>query len=121
MSDGINKVILIGNLGQEPDLRVMANQQAVCNISVATNRSWTDRTTGEKKTSTQWHRVSLFRKMAEVAGNFLRTGSKVYIEGRLENRRWKDANGEDHFTTEIVADKMQMLGGNQPTLTESNS
>lgn len=114
---GVNKVILVGNLGQDPDVRYMPNGNAVANISVATSEAWKDKTTGEMQERTEWHRVVLFRKLGEIAGEYLKKGSKVYIEGRLQTRKWQDQSGQDRYTTEIVADSMQMLdarGGSAP-------
>ena len=108
-SRGINKVILIGNLGQDPEVRYMPNGGAVCNITVATSESWKDKNTGEPVERTEWHRVVMFRRLAEIAGEYLRKGSKVYIEGKLQTRKWQDQQGNDRYTTEIVADEMQML------------
>ena len=110
-SRGINKVILVGHLGQDPEVKFTASQQAVCNISIATSESWTDKTSGDKQERTEWHRVVLFRRLAEIAGEYLRKGSQIYIEGRLQTRKWQDQNGADRYTTEIVANDMQMLGG----------
>ena len=119
---GINKVIIVGNLGNDPEIRTMPNGEAVANISVATSESWTDKNSGEKKTQTEWHRIVLYRGLAEIAGQYLKTGSQVYIEGRLKTRKWQDSNGQDRYTTEIQGDNLQMLGGrnqdaaqNQPT------
>ena len=109
MSKGINKVILIGNLGQDPEVRYMPNGGAVTNISVATSETWKDKNTGEQQERTEWHRVVMFRRLAEIAGEYLKKGSKVYIEGRLQTRKWQDQQGNDRYTTEIVADQMQML------------
>ena len=106
---GVNKVILIGNLGQDPEVRYMPNGNAVTNISVATSESWKDKSTGADQERTEWHRVVMFRRLAEIAGEYLRKGSKVYIEGKLQTRKWQDQNGQDRYTTEIVADQMQML------------
>lgn len=108
---GVNKVILIGHLGQDPEIRYMPNGTAVANISVATSESWRDKNTGEQKELTEWHRVVLYRRLAEVAGEYLKKGAKVYIEGRLRTRKWQDQNGQDRYTTEIQADEMQMIGG----------
>ena len=108
-SRGVNKVILIGNLGQDPDVRYMPNGNAVTNISVATSETWKDKNTGADQEKTEWHRVVMFRRLAEIAGEYLRKGSKVYIEGKLQTRKWQDQNGQDRYTTEIVADNMQML------------
>jgi single-strand DNA-binding protein len=106
---GVNKVILVGNLGQDPEVRYMPNGNAVTNISVATSESWKDKSTGADQERTEWHRVVMFRRLAEIAGEYLRKGSKVYIEGKLQTRKWQDQNGQDRYTTEIVADQMQML------------
>ena len=108
-SRGVNKVILIGNLGQDPEVRYMPNGGAVCNITVATSESWKDKNTGEQQEKTEWHRVVMFRRLAEIAGEYLKKGSKVYLEGRLQTRKWQDQQGQDRYTTEIVADEMQML------------
>nr|DAI52912.1 MAG TPA: Single strand binding protein [Bacteriophage sp.] len=119
---GINKVIIVGNLGNDPEIRTMPNGEMIANISVATSESWTDKNSGEKKTQTEWHRIVLYRGLAEIAGQYLKTGSQVYIEGRLKTRKWQDSNGQDRYTTEIQGDNLQMLGGrnqdaaqNQPT------
>ncbi len=109
MARGINKVILIGNMGQDPEVRYMPNGNAVANITVATTDSWKDKQTGERQERTEWHRVVLFRRLAEIAGEYLKKGSKVYIEGRLQTRKWQDQSGQDRYTTEIVANDMQML------------
>lgn len=111
MARGVNKVILVGNLGQDPETKFMPSGQAVCNISIATTESWNDKTSGEKVEKTEWHRVVFFRRLAEIAGEYLRKGSQVYVEGRLQTRKWQDKNGNDRYTTEIVANEMQMLGG----------
>jgi single-strand DNA-binding protein len=108
-SRGINKVILIGNLGQDPEVRYMPNGGAVCNITVATSETWKDKNTGESQERTEWHRVVMFRRLAEIAGEYLKKGSKVYLEGKLQTRKWQDQQGQDRYTTEIVADEMQML------------
>ncbi|MGD8677687.1 MAG: single-stranded DNA-binding protein [Chromatiales bacterium] len=118
---GVNKVILVGNLGQDPEVRYMPNGNAVTNISVATSESWKDKSTGADQERTEWHRVVMFRRLAEIAGEYLRKGSKVYIEGKLQTRKWQDQNGQDRYTTEIVADQMQMLdsrGGGTATMPE---
>ncbi|MGL4546126.1 MAG: single-stranded DNA-binding protein [Plesiomonas sp.] len=106
---GINKVILIGNLGQDPEVRYMPNGNAVANISIATSESWRDKNTGEQKELTEWHRVVLYRRLAEVAGEYLKKGAKVYIEGKLRTRKWQDQSGQERYTTEIQADELQML------------
>ncbi|PLR52379.1 single-stranded DNA-binding protein [Chimaeribacter arupi] len=115
-SKGINKVILVGNLGQDPEVRYMPSGGAVANITLATSESWRDKATGEQKEKTEWHRVVLFGKLAEVAGEYLRKGSQVYIEGKLATRKWTDQAGVEKYTTEIhvnVGGVMQMLGGRQ--------
>ncbi|PWC15755.1 single-stranded DNA-binding protein SSB1 [Brenneria roseae subsp. americana] len=115
-SRGVNKVILVGHLGQDPEVRYMPNGGAVANITLATSESWRDKQTGEQKEKTEWHRVVLFGKLAEVAGEYLRKGSQVYIEGSLQTRKWADQSGVDRYTTEIVVNvggTMQMLGGRQ--------
>lgn len=108
---GINKVIIVGNLGNDPEIRTMPNGEQVANITVATSESWTDKNTGEKKTQTEWHRIVLYRRLAEIAGQYLTKGSQVYIEGRLKTRKWQDSNEQDRYTTEIQGDNLQMLGG----------
>ena len=108
-SRGVNKVILIGNLGQDPDVRYMPDGNAVANVSVATSMTWKDKNTGEPQERTEWHRVVFFRRLAEIVGEYLKKGSKVYVEGRLQTRKWQDQNGQDRYTTEIVAEDMQML------------
>lgn len=108
---GVNKVIIVGNLGNDPDTRYMPSGSAVTNLSVATNESWKDKQTGEQKDRTEWHRVAMFGRLAEIAAEYLRKGSQVYIEGRLRTRKWQDQGGNDRWTTEIIADEMQMLGG----------
>ncbi|WP_342607999.1 single-stranded DNA-binding protein [Vibrio tritonius] len=116
-SRGVNKVILIGNLGNDPEIRYMPNGGAVANITIATSESWRDKATGEQREKTEWHRVALFGKLAEVAGEYLRKGSQVYIEGQLQTRKWQDQSGQDRYTTEVVVQGfngvMQMLGGRQ--------
>jgi len=111
MARGVNKVIIVGNLGNDPDTRYMPSGSAVTNLSVATNESWKDKQTGEQKDRTEWHRVAMFGRLAEIAAEYLRKGSQVYIEGKLRTRKWQDQNGNDRWTTEIIADEMQMLGG----------
>lgn len=110
---GINKVIIVGNLGNDPEIRTMPNGEQVANITVATSESWTDKNTGEKKTQTEWHRIVLYRRLAEITAQYLTKGSQVYIEGRLKTRKWQDSNGQDRYTTEIQGDNLQMLGGRQ--------
>lgn len=115
-SRGVNKVILVGNLGQDPEVRYLPNGGAVANITLATSESWRDKQTGESKEVTEWHRVVLFGKLAEVAGEYLRKGSQVYIEGQLRTRKWQDQGGQERYTTEVtvnVGGTMQMLGGKQ--------
>ncbi|MBK4765269.1 MAG: single-stranded DNA-binding protein [Pantoea sp. Brub] len=115
-SRGINKVILIGNLGQDPEVRYMPNGNAVTNITLATSESWRDKQTGETKENTEWHRVVIFGKLAEIAGEYLRKGSQVYIEGQLRTRKWQDNTGQERYTTEIIINiggTMQMLGNRQ--------
>ena len=109
MARGVNKVILIGNLGQDPEVKYMPSGGAVTNVTVATSESWKDKATGEQKENTEWHRVVFFRRLAEIAGEYLKKGSKVYIEGKLQTRKWQDQSGNDRYTTEIVANEMQML------------
>jgi single-strand DNA-binding protein len=109
----VNKVILIGNLGKDPEVRYTPNGNAVCNLRLATTRSWKDKATGDKVEETEWHSVVLYDRQAEVAGEYLRKGRPVYIEGRLKTRKWQDKDGNDRYTTEIVADSMQLLGGRE--------
>jgi len=106
---GINKVIVLGNIGQDPETRYMPNGDAVTNISIATSETWTDKQSGQQQERTEWHRVVFFRKLAEIAGEYLRKGSKVYVEGALKTNKWQDQSGNDRYTTEIVASEMQML------------
>ncbi|EOX4866409.1 single-stranded DNA-binding protein [Haemophilus influenzae] len=108
---GINKVIIVGHLGNDPEIRTMPNGDAVANISVATSESWNDRNTGKRREVTEWHRIVFYRRQAEICGEYLRKGSQVYVEGRLKTRKWQDQNGQDRYTTEIQGDVMQMLGG----------
>ena len=110
MARGINKVIIVGNLGQDPETRYMPSGSAVTNFTVATNESWKDKQTGEQKDRTEWHRVAMFNRLAEIAAEYLRKGSQVYIEGKLRTRKWQGQDGNDRYTTEIIADEMQMLG-----------
>jgi len=109
MARGINKVILIGNLGKDPEVKYMPSGDAMANITLATSESWKDKTSGERVEKTEWHRVVLFKRLAEIAGEYLRKGSKVYIEGRLQTRKWQGQDGADRYTTEIVANDLQML------------
>ena len=110
MARGVNKVILVGNLGKDPEVRYMPNGNAVANITIATSESWKDKQTGEQQEKTEWHRVVMFRRLGEIAGEYLKKGSQVYIEGKLQTRKWQDNSGNDRYTTEIVANEMQMLG-----------
>lgn len=111
MARGINKVILVGNLGRDPEVRYTSSGAAVANVTVATSENWKDRNTGERQERTEWHRVVLFGRLGEIAGEYLKKGSQVYIEGRLQTRKWQDRDGQDRYTTEVVASDMQMLGG----------
>ncbi|WP_439328126.1 single-stranded DNA-binding protein [Lonepinella sp. BR2357] len=106
---GVNKVIIVGRLGNDPEIRTMPNGEAVANISVATSESWNDKNTGERREVTEWHRIVFYRRQAEVVGEYLRKGSQIYVEGRLKTRKWQDQNGQDRYTTEIQGDVMQML------------
>lgn len=115
MARGVNKVILVGNLGGDPEVRYMPNGNAVTNVTVATSESWKDKQTGQQQERTEWHRVVFFNRLAEIAGEYLRKGTKVYVEGSLRTRKWQDQSGADRYTTEIVGSEMQMLdsrGGN---------
>ncbi len=111
MARGVNKVIVVGNLGQDPETRYMPSGSAVTNLRIATNESWKDKQTGEQKDRTEWHSVAMFGRLAEISAEYLRKGSQVYIEGKLRTRKWQDKDGNDRYTTEIIADEMQMLGG----------
>lgn len=115
MARGVNKVILLGHLGGDPEVRYTQGGDAVATISIATSESWTDKQTGEKKEATEWHRVVFFRKLAEIVGQYLTKGSKVYVEGSLKTRKWQDQQGQDRYTTEIRADEMQMLDSKDNT------
>ena len=108
----VNKAIIVGTLGRDPEIRYMPNGDAACNLSVATSESWKDKS-GEKQERTEWHRISMFGKLAEIAGQYLAKGSSVYLEGKLQTRKWTDKDGVDKYTTEIIADRMQMLGGKE--------
>ena len=110
MARGINKAIIVGNLGRDPEVRYTANGNAIANITVATTESWKDKQSGERQEKTEWHRVVFFGRLAEIAGEYLKKGSQVYIEGRLQTRKWEDKSGQERYTTEIVASEMQMLG-----------
>ncbi len=110
MARGINKVILVGNLGKDPEVRYTANGGAVANITIATSEGWKDKQTGQQQERTEWHRVVLFNRLGEIAGEYLKKGSQVYIEGKIQTRKWQDQSGQDRYTTEIVANELQMLG-----------
>ena len=110
MARGVNKVILVGNLGKDPETRYMPSGSAVTNLTLATSESWKDKQTGEAQERTEWHKIAMFGRLAEIAAEYLRKGSQVYIEGKLRTRKWQDKEGKDRYTTEIVADEMQMLG-----------
>ncbi|MBQ62805.1 MAG: single-stranded DNA-binding protein [Gammaproteobacteria bacterium] len=119
MARGINKVILVGNLGNDPDTRYMPDGNAVTNVSIATSKSWKDRNSGEQREKTEWHRVVFFRRLGEIAAEYLKKGSKVYVEGELQTRQW-EKDGQKHYTTEVIANEMQMLdsrggGGGMPS------
>lgn len=107
----VNKVILVGNLGRDPEIRYSAEGSAICNISLATTSQWKDRNTGERREETEWHRIVFYNRLAEIAGEYLRKGRSIYVEGRLRTRKWQDKEGQDRYTTEIIGDQMQMLGG----------
>ena len=111
MARGINKVILVGNLGNDPEVRATATGARIANVSIATTDSWLDKNTNERQERTEWHRVVFFNRLAEIVEQYLTKGSQVYVEGRLQTRKWQDQNGQDRYTTEIVANDMQMLGG----------
>jgi single-strand DNA-binding protein len=109
-SRGVNKVILVGNLGNDPEVRYMPNGNAVANLSIATSESWKDQQ-GQPQERTEWHKVTMYRRLAEIAGEYLKKGSSIYLEGKLQTRKWQDQQGNDRYTTEVIADQMQMLGG----------
>lgn len=109
----VNKVIIVGNLGKDPEVRYMPSGSAICNITVATSRQWKDKTSGERQEETEWHRVALFDRLAEIAGEYLKKGKSVYIEGRLKTRKYTDKDGAEKYTTEIIASEMQLLGGRE--------
>jgi len=109
----INKVILIGNLGRDPEVRYSPNGAAICNITIATSRNWKDKNTGDKVEETEWHRVVFYDRLAEIAGEYLKKGRPVYVEGRLKTRKWQDKDGKDNYTTEVIAENMQLLGGRE--------
>jgi single-strand DNA-binding protein len=111
MARGVNKAIIIGTLGRDPEVKYTAGGSAIVNVSVATNETWKDRNTGENQERTEWHRIVIFGKLAEIAAQYLKKGSQVYFEGRIQTRKWQGQDGQDRYTTEIVANEMQMLGG----------
>ena len=111
MANGVNKAIIVGNLGKDPEIRHAANGNQIANLTIATSEKWKDKQTGQQQEKTEWHRVCAFGKLAEIMGQDLKKGSQVYIEGKLQTRKWQDSNGQDRYTTEIVANEMQMLGG----------
>tara|TARA_Y100000310_G_C20323995_1_gene642088 strand:- start:180 stop:683 length:504 start_codon:yes stop_codon:yes gene_type:complete len=113
MKKGVNKVVLLGNLGNDPEVRYMPNGTAVANLSLATSESWKDQQ-GQIQERTEWHRLTMYRKLAEIAGEYLKKGSQIYVEGKLQTRKWQDQQGQDRYTTEIVVEEMQMLGGYAP-------
>ena len=121
MSKGVNKVILIGNLGADPEVRYMPSGNAVANLSIATNDTWKDKQTGVLQERTEWHKVSLFDKLAQVAAEYLKKGAKVFIEGSIRTRKWQDQSGNDRYTTEIIANNMQMLDSKEIRSTKSNN
>jgi single-strand DNA-binding protein len=123
MARGINKVILVGNLGKDPETRYMPSGKAVTNFSIATSESWKDKQTGEQREQTEWHNIVMYDRLAEIAAEYLRKGSQVYVEGRIRTRKWQDKEGRDRYTTEIIANEMQMLGsrGGGGAGTESRS
>ena len=116
----VNKVILIGNLGKDPEMKFMQNGKAVANFSIATSESWKDKSSGEKKEKTEWHNIVTFEKLAEICGQYLKKGSTVYIEGKLQTRKWQDKSGVDRYTTEILANEMKMLGGKKDNSVEKS-
>lgn len=123
MSRGINKVILVGHLGNDPEVRYTASGSAIATISLATSESWKDKNTGDQQEKTEWHRVVMFNRLGEIAGEYLKKGSLVYLEGKLQTRKWQDQSGVDKYTTEVVASEMQMLGsrGGEPGFTQPKS
>lgn len=121
MTRGINKVILIGNLGNDPEVRFAPNGGSIANLSLATSETWKDKNTGEQNERTEWHKVVLFNRLGEIAGQYLKKGAKVYIEGSLRTRKWQDNNGHDRYTTEIIASELQMLDSKNSTISVENS
>lgn len=117
----VNKVMLLGNLGRDPEVRTFPNGDSVCNFSIATSTSWKDKASGEKKEKTEWHNIVMYRKLAEIAGEYLKKGNSIFIEGSLQTRKWQTKEGQDRYTTEVVADTMQMLGGkSKPSNSDDN-
>ena len=116
----VNKVMLLGNLGRDPEVRTFPNGDSVCNFSIATSTSWKDKNSGDKKEKTEWHNIVMYRKLAEIAGEYLKKGSSVFVEGSLQTRKWQTKDGQDRYTTEVVADTMQMLGGKDDRRSSSN-
>ena len=116
----VNKVMLLGNLGRDPEVRTFPNGDSVCNFSIATSTSWKDKNSGEKKEKTEWHNIVMYRKLAEIAGEYLKKGSSVFVEGSLQTRKWQTKEGQDRYTTEVVADTMQMIGGKDNRNSSSN-
>ena len=116
----VNKVMLLGNLGRDPEVRTFPNGDSVCNFSIATSTSWKDKNSGEKKEKTEWHNIVMYRKLAEIAGEYLKKGSSVFVEGSLQTRKWQTKEGQDRYTTEVVADTMQMIGGKDNRNSPSN-
>jgi single-strand DNA-binding protein len=121
MAGSLNKVQLIGRLGADPDIKQMVNGKSVARLSVATSQSWKDKSSGERKEKTEWHKIVMYRKLAEIAGEYLKKGSSIFIEGSLQTRKWQTKEGQDRYTTEVVADTMQMLGGKDNRNNTSNS
>ena len=115
MASGVNKAIILGNVGNDPELKYTASGNAIANISIATSESWKDKQTGQKQEKTEWHKVSAFGRLAEIIGEYVKKGSKVYIEGKIQTRKWQDKNGEDRYTTEIVANELQLLDSRSDT------
>ena len=117
----VNKVMLLGNLGRDPEVRTFPNGDSVCNFSIATSTSWKDKASGEKKEKTEWHNIVMYRKLAEIAGAYLKKGNSIFVEGSLQTRKWQTKEGQDRYTTEVVADTMQMLGGkSKPSNSDDN-
>lgn len=117
---GVNKVILIGTCGKDPEIRYMPNGNAIANVTLATSESWNDKNSGETQEKTEWHRVVFFRRLAEIVGEYVKKGAKIYVEGRLQTRKWQDQSGQDRYTTEIIADQMQMLDSRSGSGTPSS-